>query len=293
MKKLKQQLLVILFILLGHMLNAQVLATSGSYQYTQSEFNKSVKFTEFICGVTLNSKELASLKNEEISDFKLDPVTALNNVQSLDDQMQQVYALTDPFQIGISRSMLIANLYFTVQEMPDDYAFKVIFNTHNVVLAIDPYNGIALTQKDVNSYFDYLTFYAGIMGQTIIYDQATRNAYTQSVIDQFLYGDNQTKGMLAIMTIYNEYMQAAYNQLSFQEKQQFAASMTNNYTSYEQNYDYSSQNYSNNNNSSNDYQTQQMYYDVMNDMMNQSHATSLNIIENIGGTGNYWEVVDY
>jgi hypothetical protein len=31
----------------------------------------------------------------------------------------------------------------------------------------------------------------------------------------------------------------------------------------------------------------------MNDMSLNNHALSLNIIENIGGTGNYWSVVDY
>jgi hypothetical protein len=32
---------------------------------------------------------------------------------------------------------------------------------------------------------------------------------------------------------------------------------------------------------------------MMNEMNMNTHATSLNIIENTGGTGNYWSVVDY
>ena len=35
------------------------------------------------------------------------------------------------------------------------------------------------------------------------------------------------------------------------------------------------------------------YFQTMMNMNTLSHATSLNIIENIGGTGDYWKVVDY
>ena len=42
-----------------------------------------------------------------------------------------------------------------------------------------------------------------------------------------------------------------------------------------------------------DYQARQSMFQMMNDMNMNSHALSLNIIENIGGTGNYWNVVDY
>jgi transcription-repair coupling factor (superfamily II helicase) len=35
------------------------------------------------------------------------------------------------------------------------------------------------------------------------------------------------------------------------------------------------------------------YWTMMSNISLQSHVTSMNIIENIGGTGNYWEIVDY
>lgn len=36
-----------------------------------------------------------------------------------------------------------------------------------------------------------------------------------------------------------------------------------------------------------------LYYKTMMDMNNQIHVTNLNIIENMGGTGNYWKIEDY
>jgi len=39
-------------------------------------------------------------------------------------------------------------------------------------------------------------------------------------------------------------------------------------------------------------QARQNMFRIMNNINHQTHATSLNIIENIGGTGNYWKVVD-
>ena len=42
-----------------------------------------------------------------------------------------------------------------------------------------------------------------------------------------------------------------------------------------------------------DYNSRRQMFNMMNNMNMNSHALSMNIIENIGGTGNYWEVVDY
>jgi len=40
-------------------------------------------------------------------------------------------------------------------------------------------------------------------------------------------------------------------------------------------------------------QQEREYWTMMSNISMQSHATSMNIIENMGGTGNYWEIVDY
>ncbi len=296
---MKQSILILCFTFVAIATTAQTLATKNGYNYTQDDFQKAVKFTEFLCDKTLTDNELYLLQQSELKDFNDNPQLALQNINNIDAQMQQVYSYTDPLQIGLSRSALIANLYYSIQQLPDDSGFKQIFNNNVIVLAIDPNNGVSLTQKDVDAYFDFLTFYAGLTGQNYFFDAQTRLAYQQSVIDMFLYGDNQTKAMLAAMNTYNKFMQAAYNQLSPQEKQQFAANMTQNYNSYSQNYSYdNTTTYDNSatynpSTSSNDAATNQMYFNMMEDMMLQQHATSLNIIENIGDTGNYWEVVDY
>ena len=288
---------LLFFIGAVNVLNSQILASKNGYNYTQADFQKAVRFTEFLCDKQLTDSELAMLKESELADFNADPQTALQNLNNIEAQMQQIYNTADPLQVGMSRSIMIANIYYSIQQMSDDNKIKQIFNNNVLVLAIDPYNGVSLTEKDVEAYFDYLTFYSGLTGQTVVYDRQTRDAYRQTVIDMFLYGDNQTKAMLAVMDTYNKYMQSAYNSLTPQQKQQFAASMTQNYNNYEQNYSYDNSSYGNTSTSSpdfskNDAATNQMYFNVMQDYMMQSHATSLNIIENMGNTGNYWEVVD-
>ncbi len=296
-----KNLLFSLLLLIGavNIVNSQVLASKNGFNYTQADFQKAVRFTEFLCDKKLTDSELSMLKESELADFNADPQTSLQNLNNIETQMQQIYNTADPLQVGLARSVMIANIYYSIQQMPDNNKFKQIFNNNVLVLAIDPYNGVSLTEKDVEAYFDYLTFYSGLTGQTVVYDRQTRNAYRQSVIDMFLYGDNQTKAMLAVMNTYNKYMQSAYNSLTPQQKQQFAASMTQNYNNYEQNYTYdnSTSSYDNTSSSSpdfskNDAATNQMYFNVMQDYMMQSHATSLNIIENMGNTGNYWEVVN-
>jgi hypothetical protein len=288
---MKAKIFFVIFSVMWLPIFSQVLVEKDGYQYTQENFNRSVKFVKFICGIQLTEEEKEALKQGEINDFNANPATALQNVAYVDEQMQQLYALEDVLQIGLARSVLIANLYSTIYQLPPDNAFKQIFNTHTVVLALDPYNNLSFTQKDLDAYFDYLTFNAALMGSHYGYNQETRAAYAQSIINQFLYGDYQTKSTLAMMKIYFEYVQTVYQKLPDDKKNDFTNSITNNYnelTKQNGNQAQSSQEQT----STNDWQTQQMYFNTMQDIMLQQHATSLNIIENIGGTGNYWEVVN-
>ncbi len=280
-----------MFIFSGY-LHAQVLAEKGPYRFTQSDFDKSIRFTEFICGEKLQQADIKLLKKGELYDFELNPAMSLQNIAQIDQQMQQIYAITSPPEVGLARSMLITNIFNTIFNLPDENAFKQVFYKHNTVLAIDPNNGICFTEKDLQAYFDFITFYAGLVGQSMVYDYQTREIFKQDIINQFLYGDLQTKYTLAFMHTFNLYVQGAYQKMTLQEKEQFVHSMSGNYHDYSLNSGHSHQN-GNEMFQNNDARTNQLYFNIMQDMMLQQHATGLNIIENIGGTGNYWEVVNY
>ncbi len=278
--------------ILPDFLYSQVLAEKGPYRFTQSDFDKSIRFTEFICGEKLQQADIELLKNGELYDFELNPSMSLQNIAQIDQQMQQIYAITSPPEVGLARSMLITNLFNTIFSLPDENAFKQLFIKYNTVLAIDPYNGICFTEKDFQAYFGFIAFYAGLFGQSLVYDHPTREAFRQDIINQFLYGDMQTKYTLAFMHTFNLYVQGAYQKMTLQEKEQFVYGMSGNYHDYSVNSVHSHQN-NNTQAHQNDSRTNQMYFNIMQDMMLQQHATGLNIIENIGGTGNYWEVVNY
>ncbi len=279
-------------IFLPGFLFSQILAEKGQYRFTQNDLDKPIRFAEFICGKNLEQADIELLKKGELYDFELNPSLSLQNIAQIDQQMQQLYAITSPPEVGLARSMLITNLFNTIFSLPDENAFKQVFYKYNTVLAIDPYNGICFTGKDFQAYFEYIVFYAGLFGQPLVYDYQTRDIFKQDIINQFLYGDMQTKYTLAFMHTFNLYVQGAYQKMTLQEKEQFVYGMSENYRDYSLNTGQSFQN-GNDMFQNNDARTNQLYFNIMQDMMLQQHATGLNIIENIGGTGNYWEVVNY
>jgi hypothetical protein len=104
--------------------------------------------------------------------------------------------------------------------------------------------------------------------------------------------------------VFEVFLQSNWNRLSPAQKQQYKSAYysqigqnTQSYQTYNQTYNSGSGYKSSSKKSPADqmreYQARQHMFRMMNEMNMNTHATSLNIIENIGGTGNYWSVVDY
>ncbi len=87
---MKVKIFFVIFSVMCLPIFSQVWVEKDGYQYTQENFNKSVKFVEFICGIPLTEEEKEALKQGEINDFNANPATALQNVAYVDSQMQQL-----------------------------------------------------------------------------------------------------------------------------------------------------------------------------------------------------------
>ncbi len=322
-------LLLVLFVgLFSCKSGGQILAEANGYQFTQTDFDKELRFVEFVLNTKLSPQEIEMFKRQEINEFKKNPQQALANIQSLDQQMQQFYAFTDPLQIGVAQAAVIAAIYAQVQQMPETDVFKQLFNKYVHVLAIDPQFQIALTKEDIDGYFDYMEFIYSLYGNPVTFDRQTRDMYAQQFAANFYSADQQAKAMLVAMDLLSGYYIQLYNQLTPEQKQQFQQSLLaqtaqNTYNQgYNQGYDnYNAYNYGYDNSYSNGYNTNpngdaghkytkeeldqimqmmqqkmqmnNMMFNTMNNIMMMNHATTSNIISNIGSGDTYWDVVDY
>ncbi|KAA3634054.1 MAG: hypothetical protein DWQ02_12030 [Bacteroidetes bacterium] len=290
-----------------------ILATANGQHYTQSYLDKTRRFVEFLLGTSLSESEKVKFKEEAIKEFNTQPTMTLQQVTEVDQQMQQLYRLSDVSKIGLVRSALLQQIDLAYQSSGEtDYLLELI-QKHCRIIATDHVNMLALTEKEVDGYLQLAKFYSNLAGQEFSMDETLRNQLTSEFITTFQNGNLETRQSLCIMGTVSDYVINAYNQLSPQEQQNYIASMYQTPV-YQPSApasdipDYSDPAYIDSlwpegvdtkeekqaylRKKQAEMDSNNYMFNTISNMMTQSHVTSLNIIENMGNSGNYWETVD-
>ena len=285
--------------------NPTALAASGGYTYTEGHFQKGLRFVEFLVDQRLTPEEIEADREESIEEFRKNPAMAIQQTQTLDQQMQQVYTLTDPVQIALVRSALLSQFQYLFNQTTEQPVMRQLIDKYCPVLAFDPYNSVAFTKKDFDGMVNLMQFQAELSGQPFYLDDATYLQWKEYFTQQFLNGTVETRQSMAVMGVVSEYLLAWYAQLDESGKQQVANAMLAQslpQQNYEQGNDYSyevqwpegvntkeeKQAYLRK--KQEEMQFSNYYFNTMSNMLTENHATMLNVIENMGGGENYWEV---
>lgn len=289
--------ILLLFTFISHSLFSQnyklnsktVLFSAGSINYTEADFEKIKRFAEFLLDHKLNFAEIKEAKKEAEFSFRQNPLGTINEISDIDQQMQQVYSLKDVQTIGLVRSALLFHVYDALLREPQMPLLGRLIDKHCKVLAYDVTNTLVFTQKDVDGLLNLMEFIGKINGNTAKFSTAERNQAAQQLTNNFNSLSLQEKQLMSIMGIMNDYIQTVYNKSSFTQKNQIKAELnksfaTNNNNISSQN---SSVDYSKFNNMS------ASSYQMMSNMMMSSHVTNMNILSNIGGSGDYWTIKNY
>jgi len=296
-----------------------VMFTAGGYEYTAAHFKKELRFVEFILGAPLSGAERQEGLREIARNFSQNPAAVLQQVDQVDAQMQQLYAVQDVAIIGRMRSALISQIHAgaqTLQGQEPPFLLRLI-QAHIPVLAIDPQNMLAFTRGDFEAYLQLMQFNAQMRGQSLQFSPQQIAQMQNQMTQQFYSMPLEQKQSLCGMQVLYRYISGAYNQMSPQQKQQWQAQMMNQQTAqsfsglgadaaFAQGYDSAQQGgametqwpagvntkaekqaYLRQMKSRMDSNANCMniYYDTM----MGTHATMLNTIENFGDTGVYWE----
>jgi len=306
--------------------STKILATENNYNYTEGHFEKSRRFLEFILNHQINKKERVQVLKESLTEFNKNPQLSIQQVNQVDAQMQQIYNLKFPEKIALVRSALLSQLVWTSRDMrPVPFMIKLV-EKYTPLLAIDPTNMLAFTQNDFEGYISLYAFYTQLSGQIFNISAQQKQAFRQQLVQKFNQMPLAQKQELCVMEIMNQYTQQSYAQLNAQQKWALQNQIINSQASYYQQYTQNATQNTTQNANDGDYtwgyekeydptkvqwpngiktkaqkqaylsqmrrkmKANQANFGIMNNMMLNNHATMLNVIENTGNTGNYWEV---
>ena len=180
-----------------------------------------------------------------------------------------------------------------------------VINRYIKVLAYDQRNNLILTNRDVDGYINYVAFNSELAGQKILVNNAVRNSVAQQLISNFVSMHLSQKQMLSSASLIWQLTEWNWKRLNQAQKNQYIMAyrkqIAGNFRQSSQGPGYGQQQWTPPQNKSKkslsqmraDFNAKQNMFKMMQNMNTNSHALSLNIIENIGGTGNYWKVTDY
>ena len=265
--------------------------TSQGVNYTEGHFEKIRRFAEFLLDTKLNFIEISEAKREAKSTFLSNPLGTLNEVAEIDQQMQQVYNLTDVQTVGLVRSALLLHVFDALSREPRMPLLGKYIEKHCKILAYDVANNLVFTQKDANGFLNLMEFIVKINGSNAKYSFLERKQAIQHLSQNFNSFNLQQKQAMAIMGILNDYIQTVYQKASFLQKNQIKEELNNSFANANTNNIYNTTSTTINNSGYNNMDARS--YQMLSNMMMTSHVTSMNIISSISGSGDYWYIKHY
>ncbi|MEW5733624.1 MAG: hypothetical protein AB1921_02155 [Thermodesulfobacteriota bacterium] len=263
-----------------------------------------LRFVGFLVNRPLSEEDAKSIREQAASAFTKNPDEFAKEVRMIDGSMQKAYALTDPVQIGLVRQALMAGLFrerMGNQELDRSPIMRII-DQYCPVLAHDPATGLVLTRNDLAGILDYVEFVQGLGQPGFALDPGTRDTLAREIVGGFPSFSPEQKKAYVTAGLASEWLKKSWRAMNEEQKKRFAAGFTQGGQSAPAPGaapgDPFSQGVAQGRRMGQEIGRQAgslqggcpRCLTIMADMNTQSHATALNIIENIGGTGNYWEV---
>ncbi len=269
-----------------------VLSTKNGHELNGTHLKVYTEFVEFVVGEAIEPDEEKSIRTELTAQFNANPAGVLQEAEGFKASMAQLYGITDPMAIGAARQMIFAGLYQGTHHLPENEqpVLMQIINNYVQILAFDPATNLVLLDKEVEAAIQYMEFASNLNGAPLQWSAHDKQQFQQQAAANFTQLTLQEKQFLCSASLLWELVANNWNQISTVEQQQWQ----NNYQSQAvaPNYDYSGSANQTIADKQAEMRTNQMYFDIMNDMSLQNHATMLNVIEGMGGSDNYWEVTN-
>ncbi|MGB1216409.1 MAG: hypothetical protein ACPG5P_00950, partial [Saprospiraceae bacterium] len=256
--------------------DTKILFTENGINYTQGHFNIGRWFGEFLIARELTSSEIKIAQQEAYSEFKKNPEQTLMNLEQIKQSMEQIFDLKDVLQIAVTRNMFLAGVHQSGGKPENSLLIKLIQEEVNVLL-VDKTNNMVLTEQDLEWIIEFAEFTSALSGENEKISSADKKKILEDLKKSYPSASLEEKQTLAVLASYSKIIENNYHTFDATQKEQFREMITGK--------DQQKQS-SQGNDSKMDWNT----YNAMSNMSLSNHATMMNSIEAIGGTGNYWYV---
>ena len=251
--------------------NTTVIYTSGGYNLTMGDFNKEIMFGEFVLGRTLNYIESQEAYREAIDDFKQNPMQNLQNISYVTQTMGQIYAIQDALQVALIRNSLVAEIYAIYRNSSESSVLYSLIKKYIHILDYDPKNKLVLTQENIDGLFSLYEFTAQVNNTQYQPSYQDIIQTKQQILEIFKNGTLDQKQYLCVTEVYNQLMRSNYENMNSHNQEQLLDQYLDQYPQTNQ--------YNANTRDA---------YRMLGNLSLQNHASMMNSIEAIGGSGDYW-----
>lgn len=243
--------------------------------------------------------EIGELTPPTIRGFESRPLRFLAEMNQLAAALAQVRARTNPAEVGLARQAIFGTLYGALMAQPGAEVpplMRVILRSIEV-LAFDPQHLLVLTDRDVKALVEHAAFLRMLSGEAPDEAVPTVESVTAELVAAFPTMGLEPKQLVCSAALWWRVMDANWRgfdstqreALETQYREELARQRAE-AEAAEAAEPVATEVAATATATSSGSPMNAATWNIMMDMSLQSHATALNIIENIGGTGNYWEV---
>lgn len=241
---------------------------------TQQDLQAYLILVQFLTNQQITQPEAEAIAGRLQQEFSAHPAAARQDADELIQALVTVNNMQDPLQIGQVRQKLLAALYGLSQSgEANNPVVQAVFRRVQP-LAFDAQGSWLLTESDLTSTLEYLQFANQAQGGGA-FSAGQVQTFRNQAIQNFARMSEADKQFLTSGTLIWNLVQVNVQNMSQAQQQQV-------YQSYNQAAQPAAQSSG---------AVDPAVYQMMSQMSLQNHASMMNCIENIGGSGNYWEVV--
>lgn len=255
-----------------------VLARSGDHVFRQAQLDLGVEMIRFLSGQPVTADEVERLRRDAIRQFEQDPAQFGQDMDFIEQVLSGARSTSNLLEVASFRMGLFQTFYALNQQLPasERPALLEIVFAKNPVLAYDPSTQLLLTARDLRGAVQIFAFGAGAsIGEAEIRHHV--GELQRTLAPSFAALSIEEKQFLASAGVTWEVLEANLSSFSAEEVATLRQSFQGRPTPPS----------SWNGSSGMDADTARF----LSQLSLQEHVSTLNVIENLGGSGDYWEVV--
>ncbi|MEM6797568.1 MAG: hypothetical protein AAF725_26610 [Acidobacteriota bacterium] len=253
-----------------------VIASRGDHVFRQIDLDHGLEMIRFLSGEDSTAAEAARLRQDALGQFEEDPVQFAEGMAFIEGVLTAARSTSDVAEIAGYRMVLFNVLYALNQELPasERPALLEIVFAKNPVIAYDPATQLALTARDLRSAVKIYAFGSGAAPDALdgpwIEEQVAE--LERTVVPAFAGLGLTEKQFLATAGVLWTVLETNLDRFTPRQLAELRQGHSQPPPSQPS--------------ETMDANTARF----LSQLSLQQHVSTLNVIENIGGTGDYWEV---